>query len=126
MKLQELLQTYEFGEIFPELALMYPQARQKKAYFKNAYDLLINMNVVESKKKILYQLMQDPNTHEMFVGADDNCFNAPWNVILGKEVRNDQSAGLTELEVTANCLLNTILIGHCPKTFLQDKEAILA
>lgn len=43
---------------------------------------------VNSKKQIRYQLMEDPDTNEMFFGADDSCFRGPWDVLLGKEVKS--------------------------------------
>ncbi|MBQ7421704.1 MAG: hypothetical protein IJV27_06165 [Prevotella sp.] len=124
MKLQQLLQAYEFGEIFPELALMYQSARRKKEAFSKAYDLLTTMNPVPSKKQIRYQLMRDPDSDEMFFGADDNNFNSTWEVLLGKDVKKESEVELTELEIAANCLLNTILIGRCPKSFEATRKTL--
>lgn len=74
MTLQQLLQSYDFEEIFPEVGLMYPHARRKRKEFATAYMLLREMKPQVTKRQIRYQLMQDPNTNEMFFGADDACF----------------------------------------------------
>ncbi len=120
MKLYQLLQAYSFDELFPELALMFPPARRQKETFKKLYETLIAATPVESKKAIRYELMHDPDTQEEFYGADDNCFHSPWNVLLGKEIKKEPVVELSQLEIAANCLLNTILIGYAPK-FLTDE-----
>lgn len=65
MTLQQLLQSYDFEEIFPEVGLMYPHARRKRKEFATAYMLLREMKPQATKRQIRYQLMQDPNTNEM-------------------------------------------------------------
>ena len=69
---------------------------------------------VASKKVIRYELMHDPDSKEDFVGADDECFRATWDVLAGKEVKKGPHADLTDLEMTANCLLNAVLQGSSP------------
>ncbi|MCI6671809.1 MAG: hypothetical protein SOZ07_02870 [Prevotella sp.] len=120
MTLQQYFQAYEFNEIYPYIGLMYPKARQLRAEFQNAYNILLELTPISSKKYIHYQLMADPDSNEMFFGADDSNFNGPWEVLLGKEVRKDGKVSLTNEEITANCLLNTILIGRHPKSFDKD------
>ena len=107
MKLKEYFQTYEFEEIYPYIGVMYPKARKQRKAFQHAYDILLKTNPVASKKYIQYQLMQDPDTNDMFFGADDSNFNGPWDVLL-------------EEEIVANCFLNTILIGRHPREFEAD------
>ncbi len=124
MKLKEYFQAYEFEEIFPYIGLMYPKARNQRKAFQHAYDLLLNIKPVATKKYIHYQLMEDPDTNEMFFGADDSNFNGPWDVLLGKDVRIDPKVDLSKEEILANCLLNTILIGRPPKQFESDYNFI--
>ena len=124
MKLKEYFQTYEFEEIFPYIGLMYPKARNQRKAFQHAYDLLLDIKPVATKKYIHYQLMEDPDTNEMFFGADDSNFNGPWDVLLGKDVRIDPKVDLSKEEIVANCLLNTILIGRPPKQFESDYNFI--
>lgn len=124
MKLKEYFQAYEFEEIFPYIGLMYPKARNQRKAFQYAYDLLLDIKPVATKKYIHYQLMEDPDTNEMFFGADDSNFNGPWDVLLGKDVRIDPKVDLSKEEIVANCLLNTILIGRPPKQFESDYNFI--
>ena len=111
MKLKELFQAYEFEEIYPLIGLMFPKGRHLRVQFH--------------KKQIRYQLMEDPDTNEMFFGADDHDFNGPWEVLLGKEVKKEPKVDLTNEELVANCLLNTVLIGRCPRAFEKDYQAIM-
>lgn len=124
MKLKEYFQAYEFEEIFPYIGLMYPKARNQRKAFQHAYDLLLDIKPVATKKYIHYQLMEDPDTNEMFFGADDSNFNGPWDALLGKDVRIDPKVDLSKEEIVANCLLNTILIGRPPKQFESDYNFI--
>ncbi|PDP67780.1 hypothetical protein [Prevotella intermedia] len=124
MKLKEYFQAYEFEEIFPYIGLMYPKARNQRKAFQHAYNLLLDIKPVATKKYIHYQLMEDPDTNEMFFGADDSNFNGPWDVLLGKDVRIDPKVDLSKEEIVANCLLNTILIGRPPKQFESDYNFI--
>ena len=124
MKLKEYFQAYEFEEIFPYIGLMYPKARNQRKAFQHAYDLLLDIKPVATKKYIHYQLMEDPDTNEMFFGADDSNFNGPWDVLLGKDVRIDPKVDLSKEDIVANCLLNTILIGRPPKQFESDYNFI--
>ena len=125
MKLKELFQAYEFDEIYAQIGLMFPKGRHLRNEFRNAYDLLLGINPVLSKKQIRYQLMEDPDTNEMFFGADDHDFNGPWDVLLGKEVKKEPKVDLTDEELVANCLLNTVLIGRHPRPFDKDYQAII-
>lgn len=83
------------------------------------------MTPVPSKKQIHYQLMEDPDSGEMFFGADDSNFNGPWEVLLGKNVRKDGKVQLTNEEIVANCLVNVILIGRHPKAFEKEYARIV-
>lgn len=68
--------------------------------------------------------MTDPDTNEMFFGADDHDFNGPWDVLLGKEVKKEPKVDLTNEEILANCLLNVVLIGRHPRQFDNDFNVI--
>lgn len=125
MKLQQYFQAYEFDEIYPQIGLMYPNARHERELFRHAYEILLGITPVPSKKQIRYQLMEDPNTKEVFFGADDSCFNGPWDVLLGKEVKKEPKVDLTPEEMLANMLLNVVLIGRHPHSFDSDYNAIV-
>lgn len=124
MKLKELFQAYEFDEIYPQIGLMFPKGRHLREEFRNAYNLLLDIKPVMSKKQIRYELMEDPDSNEMFFGADDHDFNGPWDVLLGKELKKGPKVDLTSEELVANCLLNLVLIGRHPRAFDKDFEKI--
>ena len=124
MKLKELFQAYEFDEIYPQIGLMFPKGRNLREEFRNAYNLLLDIKPVMSKKQIRYELMEDPDSNEMFFGADDHDFNGPWDVLLGKELKKGPKVDLTSEELVANCLLNVVLIGRHPRAFDKDFEKI--
>ena len=124
MKLIEYLQAYDFDEIYPQIGLMYPKARHQREQFQHADDILRGLKPVTSKKQIRYQLMIDPDTNEAFFGADDNCFKATWEVLLGKEVRKEPKVDLTPEEMVANMLLNVVLFGRHPRSFDADFNVI--
>jgi len=124
MKLKELFQAYEFDEIYPQIGLMFPKGRHLREEFRNAYNLLLDIKPVMSKKQIRYELLEDPDSNEMFFGADDHDFNGPWDVLLGKELKKGPKVDLTSEELVANCLLNVVLIGRHPRAFDKDFEKI--
>ncbi len=124
MKLKELFQAYEFDEIYPQIGLMFPKGRHLREEFRNAYNLLLDIKPVMSKKQIRYELMEDPDSNEMFFGADDHDFNGPWDVLLGMELKKGPKVDLTSEELVANCLLNVVLIGRHPRAFDKDFEKI--
>lgn len=124
MKLKELFQAYEFDEIYPQIGLIFPKGRHLREEFRNAYNLLLDIKPVMSKKQIRYELMEDPDSNEMFFGADDHDFNGPWDVLLGKELKKGPKVDLTSEELVANCLLNVVLIGRHPRAFDKDFEKI--
>lgn len=124
MKLKELFQAYEFDEIYPQIGLMFPKGRHLREEFRNAYNLLLDIKPVMSKKQIRYELMEDPDSNEMFFGADDHDFNGPWDVLLGKELKKGPKVDLTSEELVANCLLNVVLIGRHPRALDKDFEKI--
>ena len=120
MKLYQLLQAFGFEEIFPTVNEMFPNAGLHRDVFEKAFDMLCSIQPISSKKTIRFELMDDPNSNDMIVGADDNCFNTTWDVCLGKEIKKGKGADLNDVEMAANCLLNVLFIGRHPQSF--DKE----
>lgn len=120
MKLKELLQAYEFDEIFPFVAVMYPNAKRHKRDFRLAYDLLLDMRPSLTKKNIRYTFIEDPASKSRYIGANDQSFRAGWDVLLGKNIVRDKNIDLTDEEMAANCLLNAIFIGKHPDEFEES------
>ena len=92
MKIYQLLQSFEFEEIFPQVNVMFPNAQLHRDIFEKAFDMLCNIQPITSKKVIKFELMEDPNSNDMFVGANDSCFQSTWDVCLGKEVQKMKNA----------------------------------
>lgn len=102
MKLYQLLQSFEFEEIFPTVNVMFPNAQLHRDIFEKAFDMLCNIQPITSKKVIKFELMEDPNSNDMFVGANDSCFQSTWDVCLGKEIKKGKGADLNDVELAAN------------------------
>lgn len=117
MTLQQYFQAYEFDEVFPYVGLMYKPAQRQRQAFAEAYKLLRELRPADSRQQIRYEMMHDPDSGEVFCGADDKCFHGPWEVLLGKSVRKMTGSDLSDTEMVANCLLNVVLIGRCPRSF---------
>ena len=73
MKLYQLLQSFEFEEIFPTVNEMFPNAQLHRDVFEKAFNMLCDIQPISSKKVIRFELMEDPNSNNMFVGANDSC-----------------------------------------------------
>lgn len=125
MKLYQLLQSFEFEELFPAVNEMFPNAHLHRDVFEKAFDMLCNIQPIRSKKAIRYELMEDPNSNDMIVGADDNCFNTTWDVCLGKEIKKGKGADLSDVELAANSLLNILFIGRHPQGFNKEYKKLL-
>ena len=124
MKLYQLLQSFDFEELFPAINEMFPNARLHRDVFEKAFNMLCSIQPVLSKKVIRYELMEDPRSNGMIVGADDNCFNTTWDACLGKEVKKGKGADLNDGELAANCLLNILFIGKHPVNFEKDYKKL--
>ena len=124
MKLYQLLQSFDFEELFPTINEMFPNARLHRDVFEKAFDMLTTIQPIMSKKVIRYELMDDPNSNDMIVGADDNCFNSTWDVCLGKEIKKGKGADLNDVELAANCLLNILFIGRHPIAFEKEYKKL--
>ena len=82
MKLYQLLQSFEFEEIFPTVNVMFPNAQLHRDIFEKAFDMLCNIQPITSKKVIKFELMEDPDSNDMFVGANNSCFHSTCDVCL--------------------------------------------
>lgn len=90
MKLKYLLESFEFDDIFPTIAVMYPNAKRHKREFRHAYDLLVDMRPTSSSKNIRYTIIEDEVSGNSYFGANDQNFRTSWDVLLGKEVKKRQ------------------------------------
>ncbi len=117
MRLYDLLQAYEFDEIMPVVVDMFPGTGKFRPQLRKAWDMLLEMTPVPSKKGIKYKLMKGSSENEQYVGAEDRDFDASWDVIIGKNLSRDRGVDLNDAEMLANCLVNICLIGKHPKSF---------
>lgn len=125
MKLIHLLQAYSFDELMPVINDMFPGTTKFRKQLGMAYDILINMKPVPSKKSIVYKILRDDNSTEQYMGAEDTCFNSTWEVCLGKDVSRTKGVDLTDAEITANCLVNLCLQAKYPPQFEQAHQQLL-
>ena len=125
MKLYQLLQSFEFEEIFPTVIEMFPNAQVHRDVFEKAFHMLCDIQPISSKKVIRFELMEDPNSSDMFVGANDSCFQSTWDVCLGKEIKTGKGADLNAVEMAAHCLLNILFIGRHQQGFDKDYKKLL-
>lgn len=86
MKLYQLLQSFEFEEIFPTVNVMFPNAQLHRDILKSIRYAL-QYPTYHIQKVIKFELMEDPNSNDMFVGANDSYFQSTWDVCLGKEIK---------------------------------------
>lgn len=125
MILHQLLQAYEFSEILPAINEMFPGTARYKKQLQQAYDLLIGMRPVESKKNIRYKLLHNAEDDISYMGANDQDFNTTWEVCLGKQVVREKGVDLTDLEMVANCLVNVIFTARPPKSFEEARKELM-
>lgn len=125
MRLYELLQAYDFDEVMPVIVDMFPGTGKFRPQLKEAWSLLWDMKPVPSKQTITYKIMKGSRENENYIGAEDRDFDAPWNVIIGKDLKRSRGVDLNDAEMLANCLVNICLIGRHPKSF-EKSYRILA
>lgn len=125
MKLKELLQGYDFDEIFPSITMMYPNAKRHKKEFRNAYDIMLQTKAVPNKSCIRYKVIEDEASNASYFGAEDKDFKTSWEMLLGMDVRKDGKVDLTQEEVLANCLINAIFISTHPQEFDTDYNTLV-
>lgn len=117
MRLYELLQAYDFDEIMPIIVDMFPGTGKYRGQLREAWDTLLGMRPVPSKKEIKYKFIKGDNDDEQYVGADDRDFDTTWEVIIGKNVSREKGVDLNDAEMLANCLVNICLIGKHSRSF---------
>lgn len=117
MRLYELLQAYDFDEIMPVIVDMFPGTGKYRGQLREAWDTLLGMRPVPSKKEIKYKFIKGANDDEQYVGADDRDFDTTWEAIIGKNVSREKGVDLNDAEMLANCLVNICLIGKHPRSF---------
>ena len=125
MKLSQLLQAYEFDEIMPVINDMFPGTSKFREQLKQAYEILQTMKPVPTKKSIKYKVLPGDMPSHSFVGAEDNCFNATWEVCLGKDVSRERGVDLSDVELAANTLVNLCLIAKYPSAFEQAHQIMM-
>lgn len=125
MILKDIITKYTFDIIFAELSEMIPELNRKRSSMKDAYDFLLSQSPVSSKKRIVYQLIDAMDSDDCYVGAEDRCFEAQWNVIIGKEVIVDDDVEISPLEIACNSFLCILLIGFPPRRFAELHEELL-
>lgn len=125
MILKEIFDKFSFDIIFAELAEMMPFLVKKRESIKEAYDFLIGVQPVASKKRIIYQLIESQESDDCFVGAEDRCFEAQWNVIMGKEVIVDDDIDISELEIATNSFFCILLLGYSPRRFAELHDELV-
>lgn len=124
MKLQQLLQTYDFDDLMPVVADMFPGTGKYRTPLEEGYNILMSLQPVSSKRSIRYRIIQAPNGETSFIGAEDIAFDTTWEVCLGKEVVKEKGIELTDIELAANCLVNVCFIGRHPKSFDRAYQAL--
>lgn len=125
MKLKQLFQAYEFEEIMPVINEMFPGTSKYREPLKVAYDILLDLEPIPSKKGILYKIIDNKANGETYMGADDNNFRSTWQVALGKSVSRAKGVTLSDAEVAANCLVNLCFLGKYPPEFEAAHKKLL-
>ena len=125
MKLYQLLQAYDFDEIMVEVNNMFPGTSKYRKPLEKAYDILVNLRPVDSKKAIRYKIIREEGRKEEYMGAEDACFTTTWEVCLGKNVSRERGVDLTDAELAANCLVNLCFLGRCPREFEPYRQQLL-
>lgn len=125
MKLYQLMQAYDFGEVFPVVNEMFPNAHLHRDVFEKAFRMLQTMKPTFSKKAIRYQVIDASDKGETFFGAPDACFQTTWDAVLGKEVKKERGVELNDLEMVANSFLNIVLQGKHPLSFDADFRKLM-
>lgn len=125
MKLKQLFQAYEFEEIMPVINEMFPGTSKYREPLKVAYDILLELEPIPSKKGILYKIIDNKANGETYMGADDNNFRSTWQVALGKSVSRAKGVTLSDAEVAANCLVNLCFLGKYPPAFETAHKKLL-
>jgi hypothetical protein len=124
MRLYEHLQAYEFDEIMPVIVDMFPGTGKYHNALKEAYDILLDMKPVPTKKDIKYKILSSADGNEHYVGAEDRDFDTTWEVCLGKNLTKEKGVDLSDIEMIANALVNICLIARHPHAFDKAYAAL--
>ena len=124
MILNELILSFDFGDVFPYIANMYPNAKRHRKEIKKAFDIMSDMKHERTNRCIKYKLIEESNRNNYYFGADDSDFKADWETLLGMEIKKIGNVDLIEEEILANCLLNAIFIGKHPKEFDAEYDLL--
>ncbi len=125
MTLHELLQAYEFDEIMPVIVDMFPGTGKYEKPLREAYNLLLQLRPVASKKSIRYKILKSEDSDEQYMGAEDRDFDTTWEVCLGKQLQREKGVDLTDAELIANCLVNICFIARHPRAFEESYQKLI-
>lgn len=125
MTIKDLIQVYDFNEVMSVVKDMFPGTEKYRNPLQKAYEILERLQPVSSKKKIVYQLIVDPESGESFMGAPDDSFRSSWDVLLGKTIIREKDIDLTDIEVLANSLVNLCFLGKYPKEFEEAHQQLV-
>ena len=77
MKLYQLIQAYSFDELMPVINDMFPGTSKFRPQLENAYNMMLNMKPVPSKKSIKYEMLKATDgSGNQYMGAKDNNFQS--------------------------------------------------
>lgn len=124
MQLFDIIKNNDFNTVYNELVEIFPEISRKHPELKDVYDFLLSQKPVSSKKVITYKFIEDDDTDNYFIGAEDKCFEANWNVVLGKEVIREEGVEISDLEIAVNALLCIVLLGFAPRRFAELQQEI--
>ena len=124
MRLRNLLEDYDFNELMPVIADMFPGTGKYREPLRQAYDMLLKTRTTSSNKVIRYKILRDEKGGHSYMGAEDKDFKSTWDVCLGKEVVREKGVDLSNIELAANSLINLCLISHYPPAFEPIHEQL--
>ena len=126
MKLYQLIQAYSFDELMPVINDMFPGTSKFRPQLENAYNIMLDMKPVPSKKSIKYEMMKATDgSGNQYMGAKDNNFQSTWEVCLGKTLSRAQGVDLSDEELLANIIVNLCLQGKYPAVFEKDHRILM-
>lgn len=109
----------------PVINDMFPGTTKYREPLEEAYNTLLSLKPVASKKSIRYKILHNDKGSETYMGAEDSCFEATWEVCLGKEISREKGVDLNDAEILANCLVNLCFLGRYPKSFEAAHRQLL-
>ena len=75
MTLLDLFKKYSADELLATIDEMFPDTEKFHNTFREAYNLMMTLTPIASKKKITYKILSDEENDIEFFGAEDSCFN---------------------------------------------------